>query len=119
MKLLKKLKIKEKKQKLINTLNNSTPEQKREFKIKKRKKEIQNIKDIFSKISDKLDKKYVFDEEYSKYREDPKSFEERKMKIITQATVDLFARDDDEEEEESKNKKKNIKKVLMLNWNKN
>ena len=110
VKLLKKLKIKEKKQKLINTLNNSTPEQKREFKIKKRKKEIQNIKDIFSKISDKLDKKYVFDEEYSKYREDPQSFEERKMKIITQATVDLFASDDDEEEEESKNKKKKFKK---------
>ena len=109
IKLLRKLKIKEKKQKLIESLNNGTPEQQREFKIKKRKKEIQHIKDMFSKISTKLQKNYVFDEEYSKYREDPKSFEESKKKIITQAIVDLFA-SDDEEEEESKNKKKKFKK---------
>ena len=109
VKLLKKLKIKEKKQKLIEYLNGKTPEEQKEFKKNKRKREIQNIKNIFSKISEKLQKNYVFDDEYSKYREDPKNFEERKMKIITQATVDLFA-SDDEEEESNKKKKLKIKK---------
>ena len=113
VKLLKKLKIKEKKQKLIESLNNKTPEEQKIFKKNKRKKEIENIKNIFSKINEKLKKNYVFEEEYNKYREDPKHFEERKMKIITQATVDLFAGDDDEEEEESKKKKKfKIKKNI-------
>ena len=105
VKLLTKLKKKEKKQKLIETLNNKTPEEQKEFKKNKRKKEIQKIKDIFSKISEKLQKNYVFEDEYAKYREDPNSFEERKMKIITQATVDLFASDEEEEAE----KKKKIK----------
>ena len=109
VKLLKKLKIKEKKRQLIESLSSKTPEEQKEFKKNKRKKEIQNIKNIFSKISEKLDKKYVFEDEYAKYRADPSSFEERKMKIITQATVDLFA-SDDEEEEENKKKKIKIKK---------
>ena len=108
VKLLKKLKIKEKKKKLIESLNNKTPEEQKEFKKNKRKREIQKIKDIFSKISEKLQKNYVFDEEYSKYREDPKCFEEQKIKIINQATVDLFASDD--EEEATKKKKVKIKK---------
>ena len=56
-----------------------------------------------------MNKKYVFEDEYAKYRADPSSFEERKMKIITQATVDLFA-SDEEEEEENKKKKIKIKK---------
>ena len=110
VKLLKKLKIKEKKQKLIESLNNKTPEEQKAFKKNKRKKEIENIKNIFTKINEKLKKNYVFEEEYNKYREDPKNFEERKMKIITQATVDLFA--DEEEEETEKKKKIKIKKPV-------
>ena len=109
VKLLKKLKIKEKKQKLIESLNNKGPEEQKQFKKNKRKKEIEKIKNIFIKISEKLQKKYVFEEEYEKYRKDPQSFEEVKKKIITQATVDLFA---DDEEEES-NKKKKIKKTAI------
>ena len=109
VKILKKLKIKEKKKQLIESLNSKTPEEQKEFKKNKKKREIQNIKDIFSKISEKLNKKYVFEDEYAKYRADPSSFEERKMKIITQATVDLFA-SDEEEEEENKKKKIKIKK---------
>ena len=109
VKLLKKLKIKEKKQKLIESLNNQGPEEQKQFKKNKRKKEIEKIKNIFIKISEKLQKKYVFEEEYEKYRKDPQSFEEVKKKIITQATVDLFA---DDEEEES-NKKKKIKKTAI------
>ena len=109
--LLKKLKVKEKKKKLIESLNNKTPEEQKTFKKNKRKKEIEKIKDIFSKISKKLEKNYIFDEEYSKYRANPQSFEERKMKIITQATVDLFA-SDDEDDEVTKKKKIKIKKPV-------
>ena len=112
VKLLKKLKIKEKKQKLIESLNNKTPEEQKQFKRNKRKKEIEKIKNIFSKISEKLKKNYVFEEEYEKFKKDPNSLEEVKKKIITNTMVDLFAGDDDEEEEESKKKKKiKIKKT--------
>ena len=105
IKMLKKLKKKEKVQKLKNDLNNKTPEEKIEFKKNKRKKEIQNIKDIFAKICEKNQKSLKFEEEYAKYRKDPKSFEERKMVIITRAMVDLFA--DNEEDEEKKKKEAN------------
>ena len=106
VKLLKKLKIKEKKKKLIESLNSTTPEEQKQFKKNKRKKEIEKIKNIFSKISEKLKKNYVFEEEYEKFKKDPNSQEEVKKKIITNTMVDLFAGDDDEEEEESKKKKK-------------
>ena len=108
IKMLKKLKKKEKVQKLKNDLSNKTPEEKIEFKKNKRKKEIQNIKDIFAKICEKNQKSLKFEEEYAKYRKDPKSFEERKMVIITRAMVDLFA---DNEEDEEKKKKKQMKMI--------
>ena len=90
IKMLKKLKKKEKVNKLKEELNNKTKEEKKEFKINKKKREIQKIKDIFDKICEKNQKKLKFEEEYEKYRKDPKSFEERKMVIITRAMVDLF-----------------------------
>ena len=107
IKMLKKLKKKEKVNKLKEELNNKTKEEKKEFKINKKKREIQKIKDIFDKICEKNQKKLKFEEEYEKYRKDPKSFEERKMVIITRAMVDLFK--DDEEENEEANKKKKMK----------
>ena len=106
IKMLKKLKKKEKIQKLKEELNNKTPEEKIEFKKNKRKKEIEKIKNIFEKICEKNNKQLKFEEEYAKYRKDPKSFEERKMVIITRAMVDLF---DDNEEDEEANKKKKMK----------
>ena len=106
IKMLKKLKKKEKIQKLKEELNNKTPEEKIEFKKNKRKKEIEKIKNIFEKICEKSNKQLKFEEEYAKYRKDPKSFEERKMVIITRAMVDLF---DDNEEDEEANKKKKMK----------
>ena len=106
IKMLKKLKKKEKIQKLKEELNNKTPEEKIEFKKNKKKKEIEKIKNIFEKICEKNNKQLKFEEEYAKYRKDPKSFEERKMVIITRAMVDLF---DDNEEDEEANKKKKMK----------
>ena len=106
IKMLKKLKKKEKIQKLKEELNNKTPEEKIEFKKNKRKKEIEKIKNIFEKICEKNNKQLKFEEEYAKYRKDPKSFEERKMVIITRAMVDLF---DGNEEDEEANKKKKMK----------
>ena len=106
IKMLKKLKKKEKIQKLKEELNNKTPEEKIEFKKNKKKKEIEKIKNIFEKICEKNNKQLKFEEEYAKYRKDPKSFEERKMVIITRAMVDLF---DGNEEDEEANKKKKMK----------
>ena len=110
VKILKQLKIKEKKQKLIESLNNKTPEEQKEFKKNKRKKEIQKIKNIFTQISEKEKKNYVFDDEYSKYRENPENFKKIEKKTIIQATIDLFGGSDDEEEE-NKKKKFKIKKA--------
>jgi len=107
IKMLKKLKKKEKLEKLKNELNNKTPEEKIEFKKNKKQREINKLKDIFGKICEKNQKNIKFEEEYKKYRENPKSFEERKMVIITRAMVDLFA--DNEEEDEEANKKKKMK----------
>ena len=107
IKMLKKLKKKEKLEKLKNELNNKTPEEKIEFKKNKKQREINKLKDIFGKICEKNQKNMKFEEEYKKYRENPKSFEERKMVIITRAMVDLFA--DNEEEDEEANKKKKMK----------
>ena len=53
-----------------------------------------------------VQKNLKFEQEFAKYRKDPKSFEERKMVIITRAMVDLFA---DNDEDEEKNKKKKMK----------
>jgi len=108
IKMMKKLKKKEKLEKLKNELNNKTPEEKKIFKKNKKQKEIQKIKDIFQKICEKNQKNLKFEEEYAKYRKDPKSFEERKMVIITRAMVDLFADNDEEDEEKSKKKKMKI-----------
>ena len=82
------------------------PKKKKFFKKNKKQKEIQNIKNIFQKICEKNQKNLKFEEEFAKYRKDPKSFEERKMVIITRAMVDLFA---DNDEDEEKNKKKKMK----------
>jgi 5'-3' exoribonuclease 1 len=107
IRMLKKLKKKEKIEKLKNELNSKTNEEKINFKKNKRKKEIEKIKNIFEKICEKQQKNLKFEEEYEKYRKDPKSFEERKMVIITKAMVDLFA--DNDEEDSEKNAKKKMK----------
>ena len=107
IKMLKTLKKKEKIEKLKTELKSKTPEEQKEFKKNKKIKEINNIKNIFEKICEKNQKQLKFEEEYQKYRKDPKSFEERKMVIITRAMVDLFA--DNDEEDEEKNKKKKMK----------
>ena len=113
IKMMKKLKKNEKIEKLKNDLNNKSNEEKILFKKNKRNKELNNIKNIFSKISEKLQKNSKFEEEYEKYRKDPKSFEERKMVIITKTMVDLFA-DDDEENDEQTKQKNNKKKMKLI-----
>ena len=100
--------IREKLEKLKNELNTKTHEEKIAFKKNKKQREIKKIKDIFEKICEKNQKNMKFEDEYQKYRKDPKSFEERKMVIITRAMVDLFA---DNEEDEEKNKKKKMKLI--------
>ena len=112
IKMLKKLKKKEKVEKLKNELNNKSNEEKINFKKNKKIKEIEKIKDIFSKICEKNQKNLKFEEEYEKYRKDPKSFEERKMVIITRAMVDLFKDNDEDEEKNSKKKMKIIKSEI-------
>ena len=112
IKMLKKLKKKEKVEKLKNELNNKSNEEKINFKKNKKIKEIEKIKDIFNKICEKNQKNLKFEEEYEKYRKDPKSFEERKMVIITRAMVDLFKDNDEDEEKNSKKKMKIIKSEI-------
>ena len=112
IKMLKKIKKKEKLEKLKNELNDKTPEEKKIFKKNKKQKEIQNIKNIFQKICEKNQKALKFEEEFAKYRKDPKSFEERKMVIITRAMVDLFADNDKDEEKNKKKKMKIIKSEI-------
>ena len=106
--ILKKAKIRKKKEKLINDLTSKTAEEQKAFKINKKHKEITKIKEIFEKISNKLNKNYKFDEEFSKYKQNPNCYEERKEEKATQALVDIFGGSDDEEEENKKKKKKII-----------
>ena len=112
IKMLKKLKKKEKVEKLKKEINNKSNEEKINFKKNKKIKEIEKIKDIFNKICEKNQKNLKFEEEYEKYRKDPKSFEERKMVIITRAMVDLFKDNDEDEEKNSKKKMKIIKSEI-------